>query len=313
MRAWREPQALLLLLACLLLAASFAAPRVTLERPIYRYVMVFDISQSMNVADAGPGDALQPRLAYAKQRALEAFKDLPCGSEVGLALFTGHRTFLMITPVELCANYRELSTMLMSIDWRMTWEEKSEIAKGVFRSLELLRGFKDTTRLVFVTDGHEAPPINPDVKPEFAGKVGAVKGVLLGVGGLKPVPIPKFDAEGTQHGYWQAEDVMQTDTFRADAAEREGRAASVGTEHLSSLKEDYLRGLAKDTGLHYVRLTDSASLTRALTGAGMGIAKSQATDIRWLFALGALLALCLSLLGLWGRRAERAPGPRLSA
>lgn len=296
MRAWRRPQAQLLLLACVLLAASFGAPRVNLERPVYRYVLVFDISQSMNVADVGPATARLTRLEFAKQRALEALQALPCGSEVGLALFTGHRTFLMITPIELCANFSELSSMLTRIDWRMTWEEKSEIAKGVFRSVELLRGFKDTTRLAFLTDGHEAPPLNPDVKPEFTGKLGAVKGLVVGIGGLQPVPIPKLDAEGKQHGFWKAEDVMQTDTFRADADQREGRAASVGTEHLSSLKEDYLRGIARQTGLDYVRLDSSAALLHALTATPMGIPRVQATDIRWLFALAALAALCGSRL-----------------
>lgn len=297
MSAWRRPQVLLLLLAVLLLAASFGAPRVNLERPVYRYVLVFDISQSMNVADVGAAEAPRTRLEFAKQRALEALQRLPCGSEVGLALFTGHRTFLMITPIELCANFSELSNMLARIDWRMTWEERSEIAKGVFRSLALLAGFKDTTRLVFLTDGHEAPPLNPDVKPEFTGKLGAVKGLVVGVGGLQPVPIPKLDAEGKQHGYWQAEDVMQMDSFRAEQNQREGRDTGAGgTEHLSSLKEDYLRGLARQTGLEYTRLESSAALARALTGATMGIGRVQATDIRWLFALGALVALCLAVL-----------------
>lgn len=296
MRAWRRPPALLLLLACVLLAASFGAPRVDLERSIYRYVLVFDISQSMNVADVSAGDTPLTRLEFAKQRAQEALKSLPCGSEVGLALFTGHRAFLMMTPIELCANFSELSGMVTRVDWRMTWEERSEIAKGVFRSLELLRGFKDSTRLVFLTDGHEAPPINPDVKPAFAGKVGAVKGVLVGVGGARPVPIPKLDAEGKQHGDWRAEDVMQVDSFRADENQREGRGAAAGTEHLSSLKEDYLRGLAKETGLDYLRLDSSAGFMRALTAPAMGIPRHQATDIRWLFALTALLCLCLSLL-----------------
>ena len=192
----RHPQVLLLLLAAVLMSATLVAPSVPLKRASYRYVLVFDISQSMNTADVGSEAAPLVRLEFAKQRALEALKGLPCGSEVGIALFTGHRAFLMLTPIELCANFQELSTMLASIDWRMTWEERSEVAKGVFRSLELLRALSATTRLVFLTDGHEAPPLNPDVKPGFSGEVGAVRGLLIGVGGALPVPIPKFDAEG---------------------------------------------------------------------------------------------------------------------
>ena len=65
---------------------------------------------------------------------------------------------------------------------------------------------------------------------------------------------------------------------------------------MSSLKQDYLRGLAKETGLDYLRLDSSAGFMRALTAPAMGIPRHQATDIRWLFALTALLCLCLSLL-----------------
>lgn len=293
----RHPQVLLLLLATIALSATLIAPSVLVKRASYRYVLVFDISQSMNTADVGSEAAPLARLEFAKQRALEALKSLPCGSEVGIALFTGHRAFLMLTPIELCANFQELSTMLASIDWRMTWEERSEVAKGVFRSLELMRALTDTTRLVFVTDGHEAPPLNPDVKPSFSGEVGAVRGLLIGVGGALPVPIPKFDAEGKQQGYWQAEDVMQVDTFRAEQQQREGVAAtSAGTEHLSSLKEDYLRALAQQTGLEYLRLDDSDALLHAMTGKALAIPKTQPTDIRWLLALGALLALSASFL-----------------
>lgn len=302
----RHPQVLLLLLATIALSATLIAPSVLVKRASYRYVLVFDISQSMNTADVGSAAAPLARLEFAKQRALEALKSLPCGSEVGIALFTGHRAFLMLTPIELCANFLELSTMLGSIDWRMTWEERSEVAKGVFRSLELMRALTDTTRLVFVTDGHEAPPLNPDVKPSFSGEVGAVRGLLIGVGGALPVPIPKFDAEGKQQGYWQAEDVMQVDTFRAEQQQREGVAATTaGTEHLSSLKEDYLRALAQQTGLEYLRLDDSDALLHAMTGKALAIPKTQPTDIRWLFALGALLALSASFLH---RFQSKAPG-----
>ena len=49
----RHPQVLLLLLAAVLLSATLVAPSVPLKRASYRYVLVFDISQSMNTADIG--------------------------------------------------------------------------------------------------------------------------------------------------------------------------------------------------------------------------------------------------------------------
>ncbi len=290
----QRTQLLLLLMAGALLAATFARPTLQLKRPTYRYLFVFDITQSMNVMDVPANPALT-RLQYAKATAQTSLADMPCGTEIGLALFTGHRAFLLITPVEICANYRELSTMLSSIDWRMTWEARSEVAKGLFKSIELLKSFKDRTRLVFLTDGHEAPPINPDVPPQFAGERGAIKGLLVGVGGDLPVPIPKLDDTGVQQGVWKAEEVLQVDTFRAEHNAREGTPAlNVGTEHLSSLRETYLQMLADKTGLTYHRLVDASGLSRALESSAQAIPKVITTDLRWLLALVALLAFLLT-------------------
>ena len=124
---------------------------------------------------------------------------------------------------------------------------------------------------MFLTDGHEAPPINPDVKPSFSGEVGAVGGLLVGVGGTLPVPIPKFDAEGKLQGYWQAEDVMHVDTFRAEQQQREGAAvSSAGSEHLSSLKEDYLRGLAQQDRARLSAAGRSRHAVAGNDGQGLG-------------------------------------------
>ncbi len=291
----RHLQLALLGVAGVLLAATFARPTAELERPTYRYLFVFDITQSMNVTDVSAADPLLTRLAYAKQAALAALADMPCGTEFGFALFTGHRAFLMITPVEICTNYRELSAMLSRIDWRMTWEARSEVAKGLYKSLQLLKAFPGQTRLVFLTDGHEAPPINPDVPPQFTGAPGEIKGLLVGVGGDLPVPIPKFDESGTPQGVWKAEEVMQVDSFRAEHDAREGgHAPPVGTEHLSSLRETYLQTLADKTGLTYHRLADARQFVRMLESKVLGIPQVTTTDLRWLLALMALLALLIT-------------------
>ena len=63
---------------------------------------------------------------------------------------------------------------------------------------------------VFVTDGHEAPPLDPRHRPAFDDKPGDVAGLLVGVGGLLPVPIPKSDPMGRPLGFWRADEVMQT-------------------------------------------------------------------------------------------------------
>ncbi len=295
MNLLRRPHLIALLIAILLLAATFTYPTLQLERSTYRYVFVFDISQSMNVMDVPGTDHAITRLEYAKKTTLEALSEMPCGTEAGLALFTGHRTFLLITPIETCRNYREISVMLNNINWRMTWEMKSEIAKGLFKSIGLLNLIDDNTRLVFITDGHESPPINPETPPRFPGQVGEINGLILGVGGNSPVPIPKFDINtGEPEGFWKAEDVEHTDVYTKTSG---GAAANIiGTEHLSSLKETYLQGLADKTGLTYHRLASSDNLYDLIKTPALGNPRMITTDMRWLFALGAFLIFISTLL-----------------
>lgn len=286
-----------LLLAIALLAATFLRPSMQLEQPTFRYLFVFDISQSMNVRDAQPGEDSPGRLDYAKAAIWQSLSRMPCGTEVSYALFAGHRAFLLITPVELCAHYGELDAMLKRIDWTMTWESRSEVAKGVFKSIALAKHLPPDTRVVFVSDGHEAPPINPDVPPSFTGDPGEIKGLIIGVGGDKPVPIPKFDENGEQIGEWQADEVMHVDSFTADQLERAGQLDSVsGTEHLSSLREDYLKSISAQTGLKYHRLGSVTSLNSAMTTRELGIPKTVAADLRWAYAVVALILLLVTLI-----------------
>ncbi len=297
MSRWRRPRFGLLVLCALLLAATFTRPSLNLERPTYRYVFVFDISQSMNVPDASPRQPNVSRLEYAKQATAAALAAMPCGTEAGLALFSGHRAFLLVTPLEVCANYRELSQILERIDWRMTWEARSEVAKGLYKSIALMTALAAQTRLVFVTDGHEAPPINPEVPPRFQGEAGEVSGLIVGVGGDLPARIPKFGDDGEPDGYWEADDVMHVDTFTAERNAREGLTTTqVGTEHLSALRGSYLQELAARTGLTYLRLSDADDLHDALTRRALGIPRVITTDVRWLYALAALVLLLATAL-----------------
>lgn len=286
-----------LLTAAALLAVTFTHPTLDLNRATYRYVFVFDITQSMNVVDM-PRDAPSvSRLDYAKDAVIESLSGLPCGTEAGVALFSGHRAFLLVTPIEICANYSELSTIVRRIDWRMTWKARSEIAKGLHKSMNLLKQLPATTRLVFLTDGHEAPPINPELPPQYDGEAGDVAGLIVGVGGATPVPIPKFDDTGVQRGFWTADEVTHIDAFSAMRNAREGIESDVqGTEHLSSLRESYLEAIAQGTGLAYARLEQQSELVRAITAKQFSIEKVVTSDIRWLFAIAALILLAAVLV-----------------
>lgn len=294
-------------LAALLLAASLVRPGFDGRLGGVEHLVVLDISQSMNVADRRLDGHPVSRLDFAKRLLHDAVAGLPCGSRVGLGAFSAHRSLLLMAPLEVCEHLAELQASLAFIDGRMAWAGGSEIAKGLHGALIDAAALPRRPSVVFVTDGHEAPPLNPRHRPDFAGETGAVQGLVVGVGGFEPAPIPLSDAFGRQVGWWDADDVAQHDPFsqgrgtsvegeRFVEADRPGSAAPLGAtpgrEHRSALREPYLGALAAELGLHYHRLVDAAALTAALTASDFTHPVPQRVDLRpmlWAAALALLL------------------------
>ncbi len=305
-----------LALALALTAAALGRPMLPLSSDVFRHLVVFDITQSMNVGDATPSDDPSTRLEHAKAAVLEAATALPCGSEIGLGLFTGHRTFLMLAPVEVCASYADLSETVRAVDWRMAWAGRSEIAKGVHSGLAIAEELGPTTSLVFLTDGHEAPPLHAEFRPRYSGDPGTVRGLLAGVGGSTPMPIPKLDPRGQNLGYWEADDVMQVDELSlgrstsvterfagVEADDVQARIAS-GTEHLSALRGDYLGSLANGLQLHYRHVGSAGDLKRAFQHPDLANATERSSDLRPLLA-GVAALLVAGSYGIPGRSRRR--------
>ncbi|MDB5955980.1 MxaL protein [Ramlibacter sp.] len=277
------PDASLLVAAILLLVLALVLPPLPLSLPRPEAVVVFDITQSMDVEDAQLDEAPVSRLVFAREAARRALRELPCGSRIGWAAFTEYRTLLLLAPIEVCENYDDLLATLAGIDGRIRWGNASEVAKGVFWAVRAAKELPSHPAIVFLTDGQEAPPLNAfpmfdDVQP------GQVHGWLLGVGGSVPRPIPRTDADGHRIGWWRATDVLQ----RA-----EGDGPSRSHEHLSELREPHLRALAQRTGLGYASLRDPAALPSLLRDPALARPTEVPTDLRALPAALALLLLAL--------------------
>ena len=298
-------------LLCTLVAALGLRP--VLERDYYRYLLVFDVTQSMNVRDPLPGVGRHTRLTWSKLAARELLTRLPCGSSAGIGIFTQHRSLLLLEPVEVCGHYDELRTLLADLDWTMAWRARSEVAKGLHSALAITGDLRPPTRLVFFTDGHEAPPLHPDFPPRFDGRPGKVQGLVVGVGGELPLPIPKLDAGGGEVGVWTREEVMQVDVYSqgrdgglageamagVDVGDLEQRKAT-GTEHLSSLREAYLRRLAAGLGLDYRRLESADVLSEALIGSRYALRRAAAHDVHAWLGAGALTFILLIYMVYYG-------------
>ncbi|MDD5035910.1 MAG: VWA domain-containing protein [Methylococcaceae bacterium] len=256
---------------------------------MYRYLLVVDITQSMNARDYHRTGLPADRLGFVKVSIRQALHDLPCGSELGLGLFTTHHTQLLLEPLEICQHFSLLDDTLEHIDWRMAWAADSHIAHGLYSGLrEAARRGKET-RLAFFSDGQQFPP-EPEA-PSFDGKPGEVGGVIVGVGGSQPVPIPRLDRENRPQGFWESVDLRDYLPASAMPGQKEGSAY-----YLSHLDESALRGLAAGTGLGYHRLETPEGLVRALMAKDLAAERMVATDFSGMLALLALFFLLLTRL-----------------
>jgi mxaL protein len=295
-----------LLVALIAMLVLFLVPSKQQKTPTYNYTFIIDITRSMNATDYQQDNQAVSRLHFVKQTLRELLRDLPCESKVGLGLFTERRSTLLFEPLEVCSAYTEIDTAISKIDWRMAWAADSNIAKGLLSTLEMLQ--KSDSSVIFMSDGQEAPPVNPNYQADFSTVKGQAKGMIIGVGGLQAVPIPKFDSQGKQTGFYSQDDVPHRSTFgqsNLDPSQIEGynarnapfgSNAATGNEHLTALQETYLERLGAESGLAYSRLTDLQNLSPALKNPKLATEKVVQTDIRRQPALLALLMLSLVYL-----------------
>ena len=275
-----------LLIAFLLLLTALWLKPVTMVRPVYIFQIGFDISQSMNVADQSlEGQALS-RLDYSKAMARSLLSQLPCGSRVGWSVFTGRRTLTLLTPLDVCDHYAGLVAALSEINGTMRWSNGSSIGKGIHQIMRTAAEYADPTAVLLMTDGQEAPPLEQGQRGVPNTDQFDVKGLLVGIGGSAPVPIPKTDALGNTVGVWTADEVVQ----------RSQPAFATGGEELSRRDEERLLELARLTQLDYLGLDSAQALVRQATSAEYAVNSQADTDFRWVPASIALLLLLWTFL-----------------
>lgn len=273
--------------AVALLACAVWLPPLTLERPTWRYMVTFDITQSMDVDDMAVDGVPATRLAAARAAMRETLRRLPCGSQVGWSVFADYRVMPLLLPLEVCGHYEELLAALARIDGSMRWANASNVGKGVSWTLRTAIAVGEDTRVAFFTDGHESPPLRPRESPPIHDLTpGEVGGWVIGVGGDLPARIPRTGRDGRPAGWWRAEDVVQ----------RFEGGTGTQHEHLSELRETHLQGLAKLMGLGYLRLDQPSMLADALLDPALARPAPVATDLRWVPALLALLLLAWRFL-----------------
>lgn len=270
----RNLMRLLLLLAVLASGLAILPLRYTKSSKVFDVVAFVDITGSMNVRDGIAGDSLTTRLDASKDAILRLAQTLPCGSRLGLGIFTERRSFLLFGPADACADYEPLKGAIHELDWRMAWEGDSYVARGLYDAVSITKSLNAS--IAFFTDGQEAPPLPSSGIPDFESKQGETHGLIVGVGGSEKLPIPKFDDDGREIGHYGPNDVPHVNRHGLPSKDMssatgwhprnapQGGDLVVGEEHLSALRTAHLTELAGLTGLKFVELQSTPDLREAL-------------------------------------------------
>ena len=259
----------LLSVALMLLVIALLRPAIPLKRDIYTYLLVVDITQSMNVEDMTLAGKKASRLAYTRELVHDAIASLPCGNRVGVALFAGVVVSTLFHPVEVCANFDVLQDTVQHLEWRQAWHGNSRIGFGMLSASAALKALPEPAQVVFFTDGEEAPMLHAFNRADLSNWQGGKGWLLVGIGGKQPTPVPKMDENNKLIGYWSG-NTYQLEPGIAQVSDetRLQRDDSVATadyeRYLSALDEKYLQALAREVNASYVRGNNMPEVLAAL-------------------------------------------------
>jgi mxaL protein len=314
--ALKDPRTWLVAGALLLTLLAIFVPRIMLQRNAYDVMFVVDITTSMNTRDVKLAGEPASRLDVAKASIQDTLAKLPCGSKAGLGIFTERRTFVLFEPVEVCENFSALHDAIPHIHWRMGWQGDSFVSKGLFSALSIAHS--DDADLIFITDGHELPPLPYSGLEPYEGKPGDVGGLVVGIGSHTSSRLLKYDGDGREVGVYAMQDIPQENRSGPPPPDAEsrpgyhpkwapfGNAIVNNKEHLAIVREEYLKKLAGVTGLTYAYLSDDRSLADEFIKAAHARSLERSVDVS--IVPGSLaLALLTLLYGIAAVSAFRSP------
>lgn len=267
LRHRRDSAFLLLALLCIILA--LLKPTLPLKHNIYSYILVADISQSMNVIDMQLNSKPVSRMAYTQKMMHDVISSLPCGTNVSIGLFAGVSIAALYTPIEVCNNFEALQDTVDHLDWRTAWSGNTRIRESLFSLARVIRTFPESAQVVYFTDGEEAPKLHVFNTKNLEGFQGANGWLFVGIGDSKGTAIPKYDEKNQLIGFWSNESfALQPGIAQISEANLGTRnddvAGGVNDRYLSRVDEAYLKSLAKEIDASYVNGSSLDNVLQAM-------------------------------------------------
>jgi len=296
----RRDAALLASAFLLLIVAAFK-PTVPMPRNIYSYILVADISQSMNVIDTSLNGKPKSRMAYTQYMLHHIVANMPCGTRVSIGLFAGASVAALYNPIEVCRNYAAIQDTIDHLDWRTAWSGNSRLRDSMFTLARVIRAFPEPAQVVYFTDGEEAPKLHAFNTKDLTNFQGGNGWLFVGVGSEKGTSIPKLDDKNQLIGYWSADSfAMQpgiAQISEANIGVRDNNVATgAGDRYISKLQEDYLKDLSKQVSGDYVRGDSLQSILSAMKNQKPARRDIAPYEIQWILATLAGLIFLMAYL-----------------
>jgi len=289
----------LLLTALLLLIVALFNPKIPVKRDIYSYILVADISQSMNTVDESLNGKPVSRMVFMQDLMHRLIGELPCGTNVSISLFAGVSVAALYTPIEVCENFDAINDTIDHLDWRTAWSGNSRVRASMTSLAKTIRSFPEPAQVVYFTDGEEAPRLHVFNRADLTAFQGGEDWLFVGIGSNKGTPIPKFDEYNQLIGYWSGESfAMQPGIAQISESNLGVRddnvAGGTSDRYLSKLDEEYLKELSKEVNGMYVRGNSVQDVLGAMKKQKPARRDKAGFEVRWILAAAAGILFILA-------------------
>jgi mxaL protein len=289
----------LYLTAALLLVFALIKPQIQLKQAVHNYLLVADVSQSMNAEDVKLDNKIVSRLAYTQHLMRRIVETSACGTYISIGIFASDNVALLITPLEVCANYDAIADSIDHLEWRMAWKGNSRISFGIRAAANTLDSLNVPAQMMFFTDGDEAPRVNVTIQQDLSGIQIGKNFVFVGVGGSEKIGIPRYNASNKKVGYWPISDNNNAGAVGVNYADPSlddpdpPVASAEYDRFLSKLEAEYLKGLAGDIKAKYITGADTPEFYDFVQQQKPAASFVTAYSVQWLYlSIALLLLLC---------------------
>ncbi|WP_047553031.1 vWA domain-containing protein [Methylotenera sp. G11] len=296
-------ESLLLIAVALLLLLAIYKPQIQLKQDVHNYLLIADVSQSMNAQDLKLNNQAVSRMDYTKHLMKRVVETSSCGTYISLGVFAAENVGLLLMPLEVCANYDVITDSIDHLEWRMAWRGNSRLSFGIKSAESMFDYLNIPATMLFFTDGDEAPKVNAINKLDLSSVQIGKNLLFVGVGGHQPVPVPRYNSSNKWVGYWSSDTKENSagavgDTY-SDTSKDEPDPIVAYAEfdrYLSQLDSDYLKQVSAEIKGGYIEGQDSPEFYSYIQSQKPSASFVTAYSLTWLYLTLAILMVLLIYL-----------------